>query len=107
MNTKYQSLFLACYNTTSKLRVSHRPQQCSVHILKVEDCNTASFFHHTAPLVDLENDADSQTANTGPAERPEVTRMGCCSLNWLLITHVVNRQSREGLSGWDFNSEAV
>lgn len=32
------------------------------------------------PPLDLEKDADSQTANIGHAERSGVTRMGCCSL---------------------------
>lgn len=32
------------------------------------------------PPVDLEKDADSQTANIGHAERSGVTRMGYCSL---------------------------
>ena len=68
----------------------HSSVQCACR--KVEDNNTTTQL----PLVDLENDAESQTATIGPTGRPEVPRMSCCCLT------AGNCQLSDREGGWDY-----
>lgn len=84
-DTKQQWLFSACYNMTLVVCVSQSNTELSVDF---ESGRITKLLNPPPPPppLDLEKDADSQTANIGPAERSGVTRMGCCSLtgySWL------------------------
>lgn len=91
-----KDLFWACVDTRSQWLppslLQHRAVTVCIemalteYILKWDDYNTAPFFLHTVPVVDLEKDSDSQRANIGLLRDLE-------SLTWAAAMELAGRNS--------------